>query len=207
MEEKENNIYQIVAFENIVEIIDKNNGYVTTKMVNDAGIHRMYLTKMKNMGFIENVEKGIYTYNTVIPDSYYILSISTPRIIFSHMTALYFHGLSIKAPDESLDITVPKKYNNSKLKNYDVFYVNDEVYELGLTKVKTPMGNTVRCYDIERCICDIIRSKKRMDIEHVKHSVREYTKRKDKDITKLSIYADKLGVKKEVIDFVGMLYE
>ena len=44
------------------------------------------------------------------------------------------------------------------------------------------MGNSVRAYDAERCICDIIRSKNRMDSEHVKHSIREYIKRKDKDL-------------------------
>ena len=29
------------------------------------------------------------------------------------------------------------------------------------------MGNKVKAYDIERCICDIIRSKNRMDSEHI----------------------------------------
>ena len=67
------------------------------------------------------------------------------------------------------------------------------------------MGNKVKAYDMERCICDIIRSKNRMDSEHVKHSIREYVKRKDKDLVKLSKYAEKLGVKKEVMDYVELL--
>ena len=69
------------------------------------------------------------------------------------------------------------------------------------------MGNKVRVYDIERCICDIIRSKNRMDLEHVKYSIREYIKRKDKNLMKLSKYADKMGIKKEVMDFVEVFYE
>lgn len=84
------------------------------------------------------------------------------------MTALYFHGLSIKAPDNIFDITVNYSYNNPKLKNHNVFYVNNDIYNLGLTEVKTPMGNIVKAYDMERCICDIIRSINRMDLEHVK---------------------------------------
>ena len=39
------------------------------------------------------------------------------------MTALYFHGLSIKAPDSNLDITVPKKYNVKELKKHPEFEV------------------------------------------------------------------------------------
>ncbi|HHX67482.1 MAG TPA: abortive phage infection protein, partial [Gallicola sp.] len=84
---------------------------------------------------------------------------------------------------------------------------SDDIYELGLTEAETPMGNKVRVYDIERCICDIIRSKNRMDSEFVKHSVREYIKRKDKDLIKLSKYADKMGIKKEVMDFMEVFYE
>ena len=46
-----------------------------------------------------------------------------------------------------------------------------------------------------------------MDSELIKHSVREYIKRKDKDIVKLSSYAEKLSVKEIVMDYVGMMYE
>ena len=37
--------------------------------------------------------------------------------------------------------------------------------------------------------------------------IREYVKRKDKDLVKLSKYAEKLGVKKEVMDYVEVFYE
>ena len=69
------------------------------------------------------------------------------------------------------------------------------------------MGNSVRAYDAERCICDIIRSKNRMDSEHVKHNIREYIKRKDKDLVKLSSYADKMGIKEEVMNYIEVFYE
>lgn len=123
------------------------------------------------------------------------------------MTALYFHNLSIKAPDSFFDITVTKKYNNPKLKKHNVFYVDDKFYDIGITEAKTPQGNKVRVYDVERCICDIIRSKKRMDIEHVKYAIKEYLKRKDNDLIKLSKYADMFGIKEKVMDFVSMMYE
>ena len=123
------------------------------------------------------------------------------------MTALYFHGLSIKAPNDKYDITVPNNYFNYKIKNHNVFYVDIDIYELGIMEVKTPMGNIVKAYDMERCICDIIRSRKRMDSEYVKYSIREYLKRKDKDIIKLSNYAEKMGIKDDVMDYLEVFYE
>ena len=191
----------------IESIMKMNNGYVTSKELSNLGIHRMYLNDMWKKGIIEKVANGIYINSKKIEDRYYVFNLSMPNTIFSHMTALYFHGLSIKAPDDKYDITVRKTYNSKHLKKHHVFYVPDDIYELGLTKAETPMGNKVRVYDIERCICDIIRSKNRMDLEHVKYSIREYIKRKDKDLLKLSKYADKMGIKKEVMDFVEVFYE
>ena len=197
--------------ESNIEIIQKlmeiNNGYITTKELENLDISRNYLSLMTKKNLIEKVAKGIYIDSNKIEDIYYVFSVSTPKIIYSHMTALYFHNLSIKAPDRSFDITVTKKYNNPKLKKHNVFYVDDKLYNIGLTEVKTPQGNNVKAYDVERCICDIIRSKKRMDMEHVKYAVKEYLKRNDSDLIKLSKYADMFGIKEEVMNFVGMMYE
>lgn len=194
-----------------IEIIESfmksNNGYVTSKMVTDLGIHRMYLNIMCEKGAIEKVGKGIYIDSKKYEDSYYVFSLENPNVIFSHMTALYFYELSIKAPSSEYDITIFNKYHNPKIKKHNIFYVSKDIYNLGLTEVETPAGNKVKAYDMERCICDIIRSKKRMDIEHVKYSVKEYLKRKDKDLIKLSDYAEKMGIKEEVMDFVSIMYE
>ena len=191
----------------IQKLMERNNGYITAKELEDFDISRNYLSIMTKKNMIEKVAKGIYIDSAKIEDVYYVLSVSTPKVIYSHMTALYFHNLSIKAPDSSFDITVTKKYNNPKLKKHNVFYVDDKFYDVGITEVETPQGNKVKAYDIERCICDIIRSRKRMDLEHIKYSIRSYIKRKDKNINKLSKYAEKLGIKEEVMNYIEIFYE
>lgn len=191
----------------IKSIMKMNNGYVTSKELDNFGVHRMYLNSMWKKGIVEKLATGIYIDSSKIEDNYYVFSLSMPNTIYSHMTALYFHGLSIKAPNDRYDITVKKNYNSKHLKNHEVFYVSEDIYELGITEVKTPLGNKVRVYDIERCICDIIRSKNRMDSEHVKYSIRAYLKRKDKDLVKLSNYANQMGIKKEVMNYIEVFYE
>lgn len=191
----------------IIELMNNNNGYITSKLITSLGIHRMYLNILQKEKVIEKVANGVYMDVNKLEDSYYVFSISTPNAVFSHMMALYFYGLSIKAPTEQYDITVYNNYFNYKIKNHNVFYVSKDIYNLGLTEIETPAGNKVKSYDIERSICDIIRSKKRMDIEHMKYSVKEYLKRKDKDLIKLSDYAEKMSIKEEVMDFVSIMYE
>ena len=191
----------------IESIMKMNNGYITSKELSNFGIHRMYLNIMKEKGMIEKVGNGIYIDSSKIEDSYFVFNLELPNIIYSHMTALYFHGLSIKAPNDKYDITVPNNYFNYKIKKHNVFYVDKDIYKLGLIQVKTPMGNEVRTYDLERCMCDIIRSKNRMDLEHVKYAIREYLKRKDKNLSKLSEYAERLGIKEEVMNYMELFYE
>lgn len=199
---KEKNNIEIIK-----SIMKMNNGYVTSKELDNFGIHRMYLNSMWKKKLVEKVASGIYIDINKIEDNYYVFSLSMPNTIYSHMTALYFHGLSIKAPDEKYDITVRRTYNSKHLKKHEVFYVSDDIYELGLTEIKTPIGNNVRVYDVERCICDIIKSKNRMDLEHVKYSIKEYIKRKDKDLIKLSNYAKEMGIKDEVMNYIEVFYE
>lgn len=191
----------------IFDIMNKNHGYITTKETTSKGIHRMYLKKMCDDGVVERVGTGIYIEKNIIPDYFYILSLELPNVVYSHMTALYFYNLSIKAPNDSFDITVPNDYYNYKLKKHNVFYCDRESYEIGMTYVQTPMGHSVKTYDIERCICDIIKSKNRMDFELVKYSIKAYLKRKDKDLNKLSLYAKKLGIVKEVANYLEFFYE
>lgn len=191
----------------IEELMKKNNGYITSNELDMFDIHRMYLSIMKEKGIIKKISSGIYIDSNKIEDNYYVFSLSMPNVIFSHMTALYFHGLSMTAPTDVYDVTVKRNYNSIHLRKHNVFYVDNAVYELGLMEIKTSMGNRVKAYDIERCICDIIRSKNRIDSKYIKHSVREYIKRKDKDFVKLYLYAKTLGIKEVVMDYIGMLYE
>ncbi len=191
----------------IKEILKENNGYVTAKQVTQRGVHRMYLHIMQKLGLLEWVEYGIYIDPTKIEDKYFTFIARIENVTYSHMTALYFHGLSIKAPTNKYDITIKRGYHNKKLLEHNCFFVDKEIFELGRQYVETPMGNKVKAYDIERCICDIIKSKNRMDLDHVKYSVKQYIKRKDKNLTKLSMYAEKLGVKEEVMNFIELMYE
>lgn len=188
----------------IQKLLELNKGYITTKQITELGIHRTYLKIMLDRNLIEKVGPGIYMDINLVPDNYYIFSLITPNAVFSHQTALNFYHLSNenKSSKEKYDITVKKDYHNSRLEGDNVFRVSKDLFELGLTEVETSLGNIVKAYDVERCICDLIRSKKRMNLESTKYSFKEYLKRKDKDLIKLETYAKKLGVKKGLFEIL-----
>lgn len=186
----------------IEEFMKKNNGYITSKELDMFGIHRMYLSIMQEKRLIKKVASGIYIDINKTEYKYYVFGLSMPNVIFSHMTALYFHGLSIKDKNDVYDITVKRNYNSVHLRKHNAFYVDNDIYELGLIEIDTPMGNKVKVYDIERCICDIIRSRNRIDLKHIKNSIRKYMKRKDKNLDKLFLYARKMGIEEVVMTYI-----
>ena len=190
----------------IKQIMNINNGMLSTRMIEPLNISRQYLSIMKNNNDIEKVSRGIYLSPSVFEDSYFFFQQKYKKAIFSHMNALYFYGMTEEFP-YNYTVTVPQSYHDDTVnEKCNVFYVSDDIYEMGVVEVKTPNGNKVRAYNKERCICDIIRSKGRMDSEQVKKTIKQYMQSRDKDIAKLSEYSKKMGINKKVMEMVGEYY-
>ena len=184
-----------------------NNGMLSKRMIEPLNISRQYLSIMQNNNDIEKVSRGIYLSPSAFEDSYFSFQQKYKKAIFSHMNALCFYGMTEEFP-YNYTATVPQNYHEDTVnEKYNVFYVSDDIYELGVIEIETPNGNKVRAYDKERCICDIIRSKGRMDSEQVKKTIKQYMQSRDKDIAKLSEYSKKIGINKKVMEMVGGYYE
>ena len=63
----------------------------------------------------------------------------------------------------------------------------------------------IRCYDIERTICDIIKDKNHMDKEIYTKALKWYAEKKDKDLLKLALYSKKLKIEKEVAEIMQVI--
>ena len=190
----------------IKQIMNVNNGMLSTRMIEPLNISRQYLSIMESNNDIEKVSRGIYLSPSAFEDSYFSFQQKYKKAIFSHMNALYFYGMTEEFP-YNYTVTVPQSYHVDTVnEKCNVFYVSDDIYELGIVEVETPNGNKVRAYDKERCICDIIRSKGRMDSEQVKKTIKQYIQCKDKDIAKLSEYSKKMGINDKVMEMVGESY-
>ena len=125
---------------------------------------------------------------------------------YSHATSLYLHNMSDRVP-LVYDVTVPYNYSGNLLNNENTSlrYVKDDIFNLGMTNIKTINDLTVKCYDLERTLCDIIKDKNRMDKEIYANALKEYARNKNKDLLKLIKYAKKLGIEDEVIEIMEIL--
>lgn len=186
----------------IIEIMNKNYGIITSKQLEEKYISRVYLSKMAKEGKIKRLERGIYITNDYCYDEYYIFQLKYSKAIFSHNTALYFYSLTERTPSK-MDITVNSNYNSSKFREkVNVHRVNNRIYNLGITEVKSPFGSKVKVYNKEKTICDVIRNKNCMDIETRNKAIRECIQSYNFDANKMFEYAKQMRIYKKVKDFM-----
>lgn len=177
------------------------NGYLTTKDVTDNNIPRFYLTKLIKERKIERVSRGVYIKKNELVDEFVILQSKSKNAIYSNTTALYLYGFSNRIPIK-YDITINSGYNGSlqKKDNVNLFYTKRELLELGVIDYKLDSGNIIRVYDLDKTICDIIKNKKKIDVEIFNKAIREYFYSKKKNTLKLYEYAKKMNIYNKVRD-------
>lgn len=75
----------------------------------------------------------------------------------------------------------------------------------GPVKFRQATGNLVKVYDKERCICDLIKDRKKYEIQLYQTAIKEYMSSKEKNLSRLIEYAVKLGVRDEVMMYVEVM--
>lgn len=192
--------------EKILQLTQENNGYITTKEIVDNGLSKMALIRLCDNGLLKRVSTGYYSLPNMINDDYYKIIYKSKNAVFSYNTSLFLHELSDRTP-LYFDVTVPRGYGGP-LQNIDVVslhYVDKNILNLGMEIIKSPFGMDIKCYDVERTICDIIKNKNNMDKEIYTKALKWYAEKKDKDMLKLSKYSKKLNIEKEVAEIMQLI--
>ena len=183
----------------IAEIISSQAGMITSRQATEAGLSSTLLSRYVREGLLVRESAGVYVLPDGMLDPMFLLSLKIPFGTFSHGSALFLLGLTDRTPLEC-EMTIARAMTiTTSLRNaVKLFYVQDELSKLGVTKVRTQFGNFVPCYDVERTVCDLIRNRRRVGEEIVIDGLKQYANSKEKNLARLSEYAEKLGVAERV---------
>ncbi|MCR5195201.1 MAG: abortive infection protein [Pseudobutyrivibrio sp.] len=191
----------------IKAVIESFGGIASASQLSENGISRLILYHGLLSGVISKESHGNYVVTDNQPDEYTMIQNRSEKMIFSHATALYLHGLSDRVPHE-LDITVPQGDNVSRIKrdyeNTKFHYCKKDIWNLGIIDAVTPQGYTVKIYDVERCICDLIRDKKSVDNQIYTQAIKEYFSGKYNP-RKIVKYARQFNIESKVRTYMEVL--
>lgn len=192
--------------EKLEKLIQKQHGTVLSADLDIYEIPRTYLQMMVAEGKLERVDRGVYVSIDAIEDEMYAMQTKYPKLIYSHETALYLHGLSDRTPFE-YSASVPSGYKvvGSVADRFKIYYIKKELHELGVETVKSSHGNPIRAYDVERTVCDLIRSRSRIDVQILNDALKRFVKLKSADHSILLEYARKLKVEAVLRSYLEVL--
>jgi len=183
--------------------IDNNNGILLTSDVVKMNIHKQYIKILCDEEFIEQIAKGIYVKKGKNINDFYLLQNRYKKGIFSHNTALYFYHLTDRTPLK-YDLTF-KSQTRVHDNTIDVHYVKDEFFDVGISSISFNDGTSVKVYDVERTIIDIIRDRNKIDNQILNTAIKGYIKRKDNNMVKLAKYAKIFNVEKILKQYMEVL--
>ncbi|MBQ2880813.1 MAG: hypothetical protein IJE40_00955 [Clostridia bacterium] len=187
-------------------IAKTHGGIIETKTAIKHGISKAMLYKLCKKEVIYRIAQGQYILPDDIQDELLSISKRSEKIIFSHETALFLHGISDRTPFEHT-VTAPSGCIPSAAVKSEckVYFIKPELFELGKTVLKTPAGNSVPAYDLERTVCDVIRSRNKLGTETFLSALKMYAVNPKKDLNKLNSYAKKMRVSNVLRQYLEVL--
>lgn len=194
----------------VAEHIEKLGGVATSAQLKKAGLTPGAIEYALISGKVDRLTRGVYCTLDVFDDEFAAVTKRWPRCILSHGTALYLLGLSDRAPGY-LSLSVPRGYNPRELKrtypDIHIYREGEELYGLGKTTVRDPMGIRVPVYDAERSIADILRARLKgaVDPQLVSDALRGYFGKCDRNLPKLAKMCEAVGVREELQRYLEVL--
>ncbi len=186
----------------------KEKYVITNKEIEKLGYGRQSLAELTKKNKIERLRPGVYQVKGEVVDDFAYISSNSNRIVFSYNTALYLYNLSDRTPN-TFHISVPQGYNASHIKrrnkNIVVHYIKKEWHEIGKTEIKSPQGNTIPVYDLERTICDIIIDREKIDKQIFSDAITRYFKLKNNNLRRLIQYSRIFKIEEEIRKYMEVL--
>ncbi len=190
------------------QIVAASGGIAKTADFVAAGLSKSDICALNNEGFLDRIRHGYYQLadNTNISEEQ-LLAALIPEGIVCMESALFHYGYSDFAP-RVWTLAVPRTISRPKLRieavPFKPYFISKEHYEIGKT-LSIFNGVSLAVYDKERTICDCFKNRTKLDNETFNKAMHSYVADEQKNLSKLSKYAKKLGVFKRVNELMEVL--
>jgi len=185
-----------IAVENLIQQFERNNGFLRTKDLHSRSDWRN-LRKLADSDTIVKIKRGLYRLNDdTIINQHAEIANTIPDGVFCMFTAWQYYNLSVYNPFEFyVAIRKKQKIVLPKYPPVKLFYWIDDFYLLGITEGIID-NQKIKIYDLEKSVCDAIRFRNKIGIDTMSEVIKNYLKRKDKNLNKLTQYAKILRIEK-----------
>lgn len=186
----------------------ENKKFITTAELKDMGYSYYKIGKLEKDGFLRRVNRSTYENLSYKGDEndFFSAEAFVPYGVICLMSAARYYELTNFLPD-SVDVAVERKKKVVTLPDWPeikIFYFAPARMDLGVTEVRED-DNVFHIFDIEKTVVDIIYYRNKIGIEETSEVLKNYLKRRDRQIDRLYAYAKRLRCEKIVRTYLEVL--
>lgn len=179
----------------------QQHGYIRASELSDRKKYRRVL-KAVSAGELVKVRHGVYA----PPEELLSNMVDVESIVPGGVVCLYnawtYYGLTTVSPPEfCIAISAKRKVSLQTPFPIKLFYWKDDNLKFGIIEVKVS-NYKVHMTDLERSVCDAVKYRNKIGSALCSEIIRNYTKRKDRNLSRLSEYAKKLRVEKTIKEYM-----
>ncbi|MDR1169981.1 MAG: hypothetical protein LBK97_04010 [Prevotellaceae bacterium] len=153
------------------------------------------LKEMIEQGLVTKVKRGVYYYgaNEMLDQTVEISKVVSSGV-FCLFTAWRYYSLSTQNPVEfHIAVTQKKKVNLPENLPVKIYYWSEMQYSLGVSE-KEIERQKIKIYNLEKSVCDAVKFRNKIGLDTTIEVLKNYVKRHDKNLNKLSRYAAQMRV-------------
>lgn len=183
---------------------DEKEPFLTTKSKKTPPYQLKQLVEHQ---LIVKVKQGVYKWNGLEnePSEWVEVAQIVPHGVLCLLSAAFYYELTTFIPAQ-VQMAIPRK-KKVTLPPYppiQLFYWSDVHYQLGNQHVMVEHYN-LKIYDIEKTVCDIIKYRMKIGLDTCKEIVRNYLQRDNRNLSKISEYAQKMNLTGVVTNMIQIL--
>ena len=191
-----------------MNVLTENQKFITTAELKRMGYSYYKIGKLEKDGLLRRVNRSTYENLSYKGDEndFFSAEAFVPKGVICLMSAARYYELTNFLPD-SVDVAIERKKKVVTLPDWPeikIFYFNPSRMNLGVTEVQEG-DNVFHIFDIEKTVVDIIYYRNKIGIEETSEVLRNYLKRKDRQIDRLYAYAKQLRCEKVVRTYLEVL--
>lgn len=180
----------------LIKRFKDNKGYLTSAQMRGSTL-RYHLKKLIDEGRVHKARHGFYVYMDYLQqDEHLLVAKMIPAGVFNLYSAWLIHELSTTVPHR-FHLALPRttKISATGYPPLALHYLSKQVYELGIEEIIID-GHKVKCYDLERSVCDAVKFRSKAGEDAMLEVIRNYMCRNDKNLNRLQQYAKMLRIEK-----------
>lgn len=193
--------------DNLKDTFEKYGGLMRTSELKNEGYYYKKIKKLLDDGVIEQVRRGYYQYSDM--DSFSdIPTLVTlfPDGVLCMESALDYYGYTDRTP-KAWHLAVDSKSTRTRFYiDYPIIkphFIRSDRYCVGIENAEID-GKTIKIYDRERTICDLLLHRNKIDSEVFNTAIQRYLRDPNKKEARLMKYAQLLHVEKKLKEVLGV---